>query len=135
LKVIVDTSIWSLALRRKAIYTESIKSELEMLINDFRVQLIGPIRQELLSGIKSENQFNKLKTYLQSFPDYIIQSEDYELAAQFFNECRKKGIQGSNTDFLICSISINNTWQIFTTDHDFTHFSEIIPIQLYKSEL
>jgi predicted nucleic acid-binding protein len=134
LKVIVDTSIWSLALRREANEDKQIISQLELLINDFRVQLIGPIRQELLSGIKSEFQFKKLKAYLRSFPDYNIHSEDYELAAEFYNDCRKKGIQGSNTDFLICSIAVNNSWPIFTTDRDYIHFSEIIPIQLYKSE-
>ena len=132
MKVIIDTSIWSLALRREKSQDISILSKLESLINDFRVQLIGPIRQELLSGIKSEIQFKKLKTYLRSFPDYQIQSDDFELAAQLFNECRTKGIQGSNTDFLICAIAINNNWQIFTSDQDFLHFQKIIPIQLYK---
>ena len=132
MKVIIDTSIWSLALRREKSQDISILSKLESLINDFRVQLIGPIRQELLSGVKSEIQFKKLKTYLRSFPDYQIQSDDFELAAQFFNQCRSKGVQGSNTDFLICAIAINNNWQIFTSDQDFLHFQKIIPIQLYK---
>ncbi len=133
MKVIIDTSIWSLALRRKKSQDISILGELESLINDFRVQLIGPIRQEVLSGIKSENQFKKLKSYLRSFPDYQIQSDDYELAAQFFNQCRSKGIQGSNTDFLICAIAVNNNCQIYSSDQDFLHFQKIIPIQLYKS--
>ena len=133
MKVIVDTSIWSLALRRNNSNESSIVSELETLITDFRIQLIGPIRQELLSGIKSEDQFKKLRMYLRSFPDYTIKSEDFELAAEFFNKCRSKGIQGSNTDFLICSIAANNNWQIYTTDQDFLHFQKIIPIHLYKS--
>lgn len=133
MKVIVDTSIWSLALRRKDSNESSIVSELETLITDFRIQLIGPIRQELLSGIKSESQFKKLRMYLRSFPDYTIKSEDFELAAEFFNKCRSKGIQGSNTDFLICSIAANNNWQIYTIDQDFLHFQKIIPIHLYKS--
>ena len=133
MKVIIDTSIWSLALRREKSQDISILGELESLIYDFRVQLIGPIRQEVLSGIRSENQFKMLKSYLHSFPDYQIQSDDYELAAQFFNQCRSKGIQGSNTDFLICAIAVNNNCQIFTSDQDFLHFQKVIPIQLYKS--
>jgi predicted nucleic acid-binding protein len=132
LKVIVDTSIWSSALRRGKSPNSSILVELESLISDFRVQLVGPIRQELLSGIKSDEQFNELKQYLSSFPDYPIQTEDFELAAQFFNQCRSKGIQGSNTDFLISAIAVNNNWQIYTSDQDFSHFQKIIPIQLYK---
>ena len=132
MKVIVDTSIWSLALRRGESKDTSILIALESLISDFRVQLIGPIRQELLSGIKSDEQFNKLKRYLSSFPDYQIQSEDFVLAAQYFNQCRSKGIQGSNTDFLICAIAVNNNWQIYSSDQDFRYFQKIIPIQLYK---
>ncbi len=132
MKVIVDTSIWSLALRRGKSQDTSILVELESLISDFRVQLVGPIRQELLSGIKSDEQFNRLKQYLSSFPDYQIQTEDFVLAAQFFNQCRSKGIQGSNTDFLICAIAVNNNWQIYSSDQDFTHFQKMILIQLYK---
>ena len=134
MKVIVDSSIWSLALRRGNQPDKSILVELETLISDYRVQLIGPIRQELLSGIKSDEQFNKLKQYLSSFPDYQIQTEDFVLAANFFNQCRIKGIQGSNTDFLICAIAANNNWQIYTSDQDFSHFKKIIPIKLYKSK-
>jgi predicted nucleic acid-binding protein len=133
LKVIVDTSIWSLAFRRGKQPDKSIIVELESLISDYRVQLIGPIRQELLSGIKSAEQFDELKQYLSSFPDYKIQTEDFVLAAKFFNQCRKKGIQGSNTDFLICAIAVNNNWQIYTSDQDFSHFKKILPIKLYKS--
>ena len=132
MKIIVDTSIWSIALRRQASQNEIIIKELESLIGDFLVQLIGPIRQEILSGIKSEKQYEKLKNYLRFFPDYQIQTKDFELAAQFFNQCRSKGIQGSNTDFLICSIAFNNNWQVFTTDQDFSHFQQIIPVKLYK---
>jgi len=129
----VDTSIWSSALKRQKSQDNPFISELESLIKDFRVQLIGPIRQELLSGIKSESQIEKLKKYLRSFPDYNIQANDFELAARFFNQCRSSGIQGSNTDFLICAISVNNNWPIFTTDKDFSHFQQIIPIHLYNS--
>ena len=132
MKVLVDTSIWSLALRRGKSPDSSILAELESLISDFRLQLVGPIRQELLSGIKSDTQFNKLKQYLSSFPDYQIQTEDFVLAAQFFNQCRKKGIQGSNTDFLICAIAVKNNWQVYTSDQDFSHFQKVIPIKLYK---
>ena len=134
MKVIVDTSIWSVALRKNDNIESDIITELKELINELRIIMIGPIRQELLSGIKSEDQFKKLKSYLRTFSDYIIHSEDYELAAQYFNQCRREGIQGSNTDFLICSIAVNNSWQIFTTDQDFQNFKNIIPIQLYSSK-
>jgi predicted nucleic acid-binding protein len=132
MKVIVDTCVWSEALRRKSPKESDIETELTDLIKDVRVQLIGPIRQELLSGIKSEKQFNELKYYLSAFPDLSIATEDYEKAAEFFNICRQNGIQGSNTDFLICAAAFNNKFEIFTTDKDFEQFQKYIPIELYK---
>jgi predicted nucleic acid-binding protein len=104
LKVIVDTCVWSLALRRKTYSASPVAHELERLIKEFRVQMIGPIRQEILSGIRSKAQFNSLKDRLSNFPDVPVITEDYERAADFFNLCRAKGVQGSNTDFLICAV-------------------------------
>jgi predicted nucleic acid-binding protein len=133
MKVIVDTSIWSLALRRNNEDPPVPVQELRRLINSHRAQMIGPIRQEILSGIRNESQFKKLHKYLESFPDFPILTEDYIAAAGYFNLCRSKGIQGSNTDFLICAISVRNRFSIFTTDMDFDFFSKHIPIVLYKS--
>jgi len=132
LKVLVDTSIWSLALRRSERQNDALITEFELLIKEVRVQLIGPIRQEILSGIKSDKQFVQLKNYLKAFPDYIIQSQDYELAAEYYNICRSKGIQGSYTDFLICAISNNRNWPIFTSDQDFDHFQKHISFDILK---
>lgn len=132
MKVLVDTSVWSLALRRsKGLESKHIE-ELEELIKEVRAQLIGPVRQELLNGIKSEKQYRVLKKHLRAFKDLAIETEDYELAAEYFNTARKNGIQGSNTDFLLCAISIRHRMPIFTTDKDFINFQSVIPIVLHK---
>jgi len=60
MKVIVDTSVWSLALRRDKGEPNAIVNEFRHMIQDHRVQMIGPIRQEILSGIRSESQFTPL---------------------------------------------------------------------------
>ena len=132
MKVIVDTSVWSEALRKKSSPNQKIIKLLTEFIRDVRVQLIGPIRQELLSGIKSETQFEELKYYLSTFNDLLIKTEDYEKAAEFFNICRSNGIQGSNTDFLICAVANNNNLEIFTTDKDFENYQKYLPIDLYN---
>jgi predicted nucleic acid-binding protein len=103
------------------------------MIQDHRVQMIGPIRQEILSGIRSEDQFKKLQKHLESFPDLPAMTEDYVTAAKYFNRCLSKGIQGSNTDFLICAIANRNKFSIFTTDKDFELFSKHIKIILHKA--
>ena len=134
MKVIVDTSVWSLALRRDKDESPSSVQELRHLIHDHRVQMMGPIRQEILSGIRSKSQFKKLRKHLESFPDLPIFTEDYVAAAQFFNHCRSKGIQGSNTDFLICAAAVRNKCSIYTTDKDFQMFSKYIQIVLHKAD-
>ncbi len=131
MKVIVDTSVWSLALRRGKQSASAPAQELRNLIHDHRVQMIGPVRQEILSGIRSESQFKKLKKHLQSFPDFPILTDDYINAAMYFNRCRSKGIQGSNTDFLICAVAVRNKFSIYTTDKDFELFSKQIQIDLH----
>jgi len=132
MKVIVDTCIWSDAFRRSAYDKENrYVKELKNLINDGRVQMIGPVRQEILSGIRFRKQFEKLKKLLQTFPDIDIKSNDFETAAMFYNLCRKEGIQGSNTDFLICALSSNNNLPIFTRDNDFELFRPILNIKLH----
>jgi hypothetical protein len=134
MKVLVDTSVWSLALRRGKQSIAAPAQELRQLIQDHRVQMIGPIRQEILSGIRNDSQFNKLRKHLESFPDLPILTNDYVSAAKFFNLCRSKGIQGSNTDFLICAVAVRNKFSIFTTDKDFELFSKHIKIILHQAE-
>ena len=134
MKVLVDTSVWSLALRRGKQSIAAPAQELRQLIQDHRVQMIGPIRQEILSGIRNDSQFNKLRKHLESFPDLPILTNDYVRAAKFFNLCRSKGIQGSNTDFLICALAVRNKFSIFTTDKDFELFSKHIKIILHQAE-
>jgi len=134
MKVLVDTSVWSLALRRGKLSISAPAQELQQLIQDHRVKMIGPIRQEILSGIRNDSQFNKLRKHLESFPDLPILTNDYVRAAKFFNLCRYKGIQGSNTDFLICAVAVRNKFSIFTTDKDFELFSKHIKIILHQAE-
>ncbi|WP_446009199.1 type II toxin-antitoxin system VapC family toxin [Candidatus Electrothrix sp.] len=131
MKVIVDTSVWSLALRRNIPEDNLYVNELKELIKQSRVQLIGPVRQELLNGIKHENHFNSLREHLRAFKDLKLETEDYELASEYFNTARASGIQGSNTDFLICAISTRNKMPILTTDKDFGNFQAVIPVTLH----
>lgn len=138
MKVLVDTPIWSLALRRSAKSGKRetvLINELKDLIQNFRAALIGPIRQELLSGISRHNQFTELKNRLSAFDDIFIGREDYERAAAYFNVCREKGIQGPHIDFLICSIAHRAEMPIFTTDKDFVLYSAHLPIKFYGIDM
>ena len=96
MNVLVETSVWSLALRRK---NESLNTnekllvaELSELIREGRVRMIGLVRQELLSRIKATEQYEKFRVHLRSFPDEVVDTYDYEEAAKAGNRCREKGL-------------------------------------------
>ncbi len=129
--VLVDTCIWSLALRGKTPRDISVSNELAKLIYVEKVKIIGPIRQEVLSGYSDIKQYNKLKNKLMYFPNEPIINEDYLAAARFSNLCRKKGIQGSHIDFLICAVADRLKMSIYTYDKDFEFYSRLITIALY----
>ncbi len=102
------------------------------LITQGEAELIGPVRQEILSGIRTRAQFESVRQAIRPFPDFRISSGEYELAAEFYNTCRSVGVQGSNTDFLICAVASRNRMKIFTTDQDFANFSRHLPINLFN---
>lgn len=131
MKVFVDTCIWSYALRHKNKNLE-IEEKLKEIIRDGRLAIIGPVRQEILSGISSETQFESLKEHLDSFNDIPLTSDHFVKAAEFSNHCMKKGIQGSNTDFLICAAAHLEKLAIFTTDLDFENYKKHLPIELFE---
>lgn len=94
--------------------------------------MIGPVRQEILSGIRHAVQFNLLRNTLRAFPDLLISTADYEQAAAFFNRCRSHGIQGTHMDFLLCAVASRRAMSIFTTDKDFGAFAPILRIRLHQ---
>lgn len=129
MKVLVDTCIWSKTLRHKSPNSE-ITDKIKELIKDGRIVIIGPIRQELLSGISDISQFNRLKDMLSAFEDITLESKHFIKAAEFSNICRQKGVQGSTIDFLICAVATIENLIIFTTDKDFENYKKHLPIRL-----
>jgi predicted nucleic acid-binding protein len=134
MKVLVDICIWSLALPRQTRQLTSrdslLKAELTELVKEGRVGMIGPIRRELLSGIRDQSQYRKLRDVLRAFPDEPIKTTDYEIAASLHNQRRIAHITGSAIAFVICAVAVGRRWQLFTSDGDFRHYAEAVPIPL-----
>ncbi len=121
MKLLVDTSVWSLALRRKdtaglSPEEQRLRSELAQAIQEGRVAMIGMIRQELLSGIKEEAQYKKVKAALDAFLDEPIETADYEYAARLYNECRSRGCEAGTVDRLICAVALRRSWEVLSSD-------------------
>ena len=133
--VLVDTPVWSLALRRKEADLNArervLTRALAELIREGRVSMMGAIRQELLSGIREEEGFRTLRNYLRAFEEPGIEVLDYEEAARMHNLCRGRGIAGSAVDFLICAVAQRRDWHILTTDRDFERYGRVLGLKLY----
>jgi len=129
--VVIDTYIWSLAFRSKTPKDKRVAEELARLIDENRARIIGPIRQEVLSGYSEFRRYQKLRDKLQCFPNETILDSDYEVAAEYSNFCRRKGVQGSYIDFLIFAVSTRLKMKIYTSDKDFVNYLELLPIVMH----
>lgn len=134
--MIVDTSVWSLFLRRRpgdlAPAEREVVLELRRLVRDGQVLMPGDIRQELLTGIRDDVSFDRLRSYLRAFEDEPVTVEDRERAAQFANTLRKRGIQASHVDVLLCSMAAGTGAPLFTTDSDFAACAASLPVTLHR---
>ncbi len=121
MKVIVDTCVWSLSLRRRSaaplkISEQRMVAQLRQAIQDGSAAIIGPIRQEILSGIRDKAHFTKTEGLLDSFVDEEIRAADYVEAARLFNLCRDHGVECGSLDILICAVAVRNHFDILTSD-------------------
>jgi predicted nucleic acid-binding protein len=134
--ILVDTPVWSLALRRKRgdlnPRERALTEALAELVREGRAQIAGVVRQELLSGIREPERFEKLREYLRAFDDLQLEAADYEEAARMHNRCRGRGIAGSAIDFLLCAVAHRRRWQIFSTDRDFEQYGKVLELKLYS---
>jgi hypothetical protein len=131
LKVIVDTCVWSLALRRRDL-TRISAGEQQMLmqltdaIRDSRAAIVGPIRQEILSGIRNRAQFAMTEGFLYPFPDEEITPADYVEAARLYNFCQDRGVQCGPVDILLCAVAARRHFGILTNDQGLKRCIEVL---------
>jgi hypothetical protein len=121
MKVIVDTCVWLLSLQRRSaaslkISEQQIVAQLRQAIQDGRAAIIGPIRQEILSGIRDKAHFAKTVGLLDSFRDEEITASDYVEAARLYNLCQDHGVQCGAVDTLLCAVAVRNRFGILTCD-------------------
>jgi len=83
-------------------------------------------------GLKHREQFARLRRELGNFPDVVLETADYETAAELSNQCRARGIVGTSIDMLLCSIALRRSWAIYTCDRDFERYAVHLDIALYR---
>lgn len=135
--MLVDTTVWSLAFRRRtgdlAGRDRAIFDEWAWLVRSGQAELIGPIRQELLSGLRREPDFDRVRRELGKFLDIPLTREDFEEAARCTNRCIARGVAVSSVDALICAAALRRGIPIYTLDEDFKRYAGVLPIRLHRT--
>jgi len=130
MKVLVDTCVWSRVFRVDK--PDPVLSKgLQDLILDNRVVLIGPVLQEILSGVRNKKEFAELKERFAAFDALPMTEDVYVKAAEYFNICKMHGVNGSHVDFLICAAVVHYGCVLYTVDGDFKMFEKHLPIKLF----
>ena len=132
MRILVDTSIWSLALRRPTgvINQESVLLK-TIIAQGEDIYLLGIILQEVLQGVRNPKFFFALTEYFKAFPLIDLKREDYVRAAELKTHVIEKGKQASTIDVLIASVAISHHCHLFTADKHFTHIAEHSELKLF----
>ena len=123
-RVLIDTSIWIGYLRKKPDYFPTV----ETLLDRMQGYVTEPIISELLQGVKTINEFEKLKTYIDALPLEICRLDDWINASGICFDLRKKCLTIPLIDALIASVAIRSDMEVFTLDK---HFELIPGVTLY----
>lgn len=134
MNIVVDTSVWSLLLRRHRIdYKNSFVLTFQHLIDHgHTIHLVGVILQELLDGVAKTTDFERLLTLLQPFPLLPFSRETFIAASRLRNACRKRGVQATAADFLIAASCIEYGYPLLTADKDFSSIAKYSELNLVE---
>jgi predicted nucleic acid-binding protein len=131
MNVFVDTSVWSLALRRT---TPPSIPQVQLLAKCLErgdvVITTGIVLQELLQGFSGPKARDKIIQRFSHLPLITPELEDHIEAADLKNRCRRKGIQVGTIDALIAQLCIRHELPLMTTDEDFSHISRHTELEL-----
>jgi len=125
-KVIVDTSVWIQFFNAPQ---SKEKKEIDKLLNDNRVAVVGVIVSELLQGSRSQRDFEKIEDKINALPYMEVSKNTWMEVSRTSFQLRKQGITVPLTDILIAIVARENGCEIYTLD---PHFKKIPEVKLYK---
>ena len=134
MSLFVDTSVWSLALRRD---TPPASPEVELLGRALdmgeTVVATGLVLQELLQGFQGPRAAKRIIENFRLLPLVYPETEDHIAAAEIRIGCRRRGIQVGTIDALIARLCIRYQLYLLTTDRDFESIAAHFPLKLARS--
>lgn len=133
MNLLVDTSVWSLALRRNQPTDLPEVRALGQALGNGEVFSTGLILQELLQGFNCPRASETIVSYFRAIPLLVPDRSDHESAADLHNLCRRRGVQTGTIDALLAQLCIRHDLMMLTTDKDFQQISKIATLQLWSA--
>jgi len=135
MSLLVDTSVWSLALRRDGEASEPEVHHLkEALLGSEVVVTTGLVLQELLQGFAGPNAGAQIVERFAALPLLQPDREDHIHAAGLRNTCRQAGVQIGTIDALLAQLCIRHELALLTTDRDFTHVAKHCSLRVWPAK-
>ena len=132
MSLLVDTSVWSLALRRDAPPESGEMAALARALSDgAQVMTTGLVLQEVLQGMSGPKQRAALIERFSSLTFLVPDKGDHVEAAGLRNSCRSAGVQVGTVDALLAQLCIRHGLTMLTTDRDFHHIARHVPLRLW----
>lgn len=133
MNLLVDTSVWSLALRRDGdADAPQVGALRAALAGEDVVVTTGLVLQELLEGFAGPRARKDIIDRFAALPLVVPDRRDHIDAAELRNRCRRAGVQLGTIDALLAQLCLRHTLTLLTTDLDFTHAARHCPLRVWK---
>jgi predicted nucleic acid-binding protein len=133
LSVFVDTSVWSLALRRDGpSSTPQVTALIGMLENGDPILTTGFVLQELLQGFSGPKAREQIIERFSALPLLVPERQDHIDAAELRNVCRRHGVQAGTVDATFAQLCIRHNLLMLTSDSDFQHIAKHCALRIWS---
>lgn len=127
----VDTSVWSLALRRDSPPSVLEIDELRTALEAGTVYSTGLVLQELLQGFFKPKAHEQIIRRFAALPLLVPDRDDHIRAAELRNSCRRKGVQIGTIDALLAQLCIRHELTMLTMDKDFQNIAGVASLSVW----
>jgi predicted nucleic acid-binding protein len=132
--ILVDTSVWSLALRRDAPPPRpEILFLREALEGGETIFTTGLVLQELLQGFRGPKGRERIVNRFSLLPSLVPSRDDHVRAAELYTACRRKGIQLGTVGALLAQLCVHHRLTLLTTDQDFGQIARVRPLTVWQA--
>ncbi len=131
MSVFVDTSVWSLALRRDAPPELPEVNELRRSLDTGSIYCTGLVLQELLQGFTMPKAHKQIISHFSALPLLVPDRDDHIQAAQLRNRCRQQGVQAGTIDALLAQLCVRYDLTMLSTDKDFHNMASVVSLAVW----